>query len=52
METKNNVLQQLGLMGYLFRWIDEHPRTSNILLWLMGLALAWFAFNYDFTTRI
>jgi hypothetical protein len=41
-----------GPLGYLFCWIDEHPRTAAALLWLSAAALAYVVFTYDFTTRI
>lgn len=50
--TPANIYTEFGPLGYLFRWIDEHPRTSSALLWLMSAALVWVVFTYDFTTRI
>ena len=30
-------------------WLERHPTLSNILLWLMGLALVYVVFTYEFT---
>ena len=47
-----NYTSDFGPLGYLFRMIDEHPRTAAALLWLMAAALMYAVFTYDFTTRI
>ena len=56
MKTTNNnaahIYTDFGPLGYLFRWIDEHPRTAAALLWLSAVALMYAVFTYDFTTRI
>lgn len=33
-------------------WLDKHPALENILLWIMGTALAYAVWTYDFTTNI
>jgi hypothetical protein len=43
---------EFGPLGYLFCWIDRHPRTAAALLWLSAAALMYAVFTYDFTTRI
>jgi hypothetical protein len=47
-----HIYTEFGPLGYLFRWIDEHPRTAATLLWLSAAALMYAVFTYDFTTRI
>jgi len=47
-----NYKLEFGPLGYLFRWIDEHPRMAAALLWLMAAALMYAVFTYDFSTRI
>ena len=49
MKTNEAIYMEFGLMGKVFKWADEHPRMSNVLLWLMGLAVAWVVFTYEFT---
>ena len=46
-----NYKLDFGPLGYLFRWIDEHPRMTSALLWLSAAALMYAVFTYDFTTR-
>ena len=50
--TPTEIYSEFGALGYLFRWIDEHPRTAAALLWLQVAALIWAVITYDFTTRI
>ena len=54
MKTNENsvIYKEFFFLGFLFRWIDRHPRAASFLLWLQFLALAWFAFNYHFTTAL
>lgn len=56
MKTTNNnaanIYADFGPLGYLFCWIDEHPRMTSALLWLSAAALMYAVFTYDFTTRI
>ena len=56
MKTTNNnaanIHADFGPLGSLFRWIDEHPRMTSALLWLMAAVLMYAVFTYDFTTRI
>lgn len=47
-----NYTSDFGPLGYLFQWIDEHPRTAAALLWLSAAAIVYAVFTYDFTTRI
>ena len=42
-------LRELGPLGALFGWMDQHPRTAAALLWLQAAALVWAVFAYDFT---
>lgn len=32
-------------------WLDKHPTIHNVLLVLMGIAMAFAAFFYEFTTK-
>ena len=43
------LVRQLGPLGLLLDWLDRHPRTSSVLLWLMGAALVYVVFTYNFT---
>jgi len=57
MKTTNNnnaahIYADFGPLGYLFCWIDKHPRMTSALLWLMAAALMYAVFTYDFSTRI
>lgn len=49
MEARNAIYKQLGLLGFIIKWVDEHPTLSNIFLWLMALGLIWAVFTYEFT---
>ena len=46
------IYKEFGFLAYLFIWIERHPKTATILLWLQFIALAYVVFTYDFTTRI
>jgi hypothetical protein len=48
MENKS-IYREFGPLAGLFAWIDNNPRTSSALLWLMAAALAWVVFTYHFT---
>lgn len=42
-------LREFGPLAALFAWIDNNPRTSLALLWLMAAALVYVVFTYEFT---
>ena len=46
---EKQIYQEFGPLGYMLKWVDEHPTWSNIILWLMGLALVYVVFTYEFT---
>lgn len=31
------------------KWMEEHPRTVNAILWIQFAALAYVVYNYHFT---
>ena len=39
-------------LSWLFAWIDNNPRTSSALLWLMAAALVYVVYSYNFTTAL
>lgn len=39
-------------MGWMFRWIERHPRLTNAILIAEGIALIWAVWNYRFTTHL
>lgn len=45
------IYKEFLFLGFFLRWIDRHPKTALILLWLHGLALVFTVFNYHFTTN-
>ena len=49
METKNDIYAQFGLLGIMFKFMDEHKTLSNIILVLESIALAYAIFMYEFT---
>ena len=48
MENKS-IYREFGPLAGLFAWIDNNPRTSSALLWLMAAALVYVVFTYKFT---
>ena len=48
MENKS-IYREFGPLAAVFAWIENNPRTSSALLWLMAAALAWVVITYEFT---
>lgn len=46
------IYRQFGLLGYVFQWLDEHPRTASALLWLQVVGILYAVFTYNFTTAL
>jgi len=40
-----------GILGILFRLVDDYPIISNIAIAMELLAIAWAALTYNFTTN-
>jgi hypothetical protein len=42
---------ELGLLGSMFKFMDEHKTLSDIILFLEIAGLFWAVLNYNFTTN-
>lgn len=49
---EKSIYKELGVLGSIFRYLDEHETLGNIILVLEAIGLAWAVWTYDFTTRI
>lgn len=49
---EKSIYKELGVLGSIFRYLDEHETLGNIILILEAVGLAWAVLTYDFTTRI
>ena len=49
METKNDIYAQLGPLGIMFKFMDDHKTLANVILAIEILALVWAVFTYEFT---
>lgn len=52
MKTVTNNPAPVAGFGWLFEWIDNNPRSSSALLWLLFVASLVSVFYYRFTTVI
>lgn len=47
-----NTLQSLDpISRHAMRWMQEHEKVVNTILWLQLAAMVWVILNYDFTTH-
>lgn len=49
---EKSIYKELGFLGSIFRYLDEHETLGNIILAIEAIGLAWAVLTYDFTTRI
>ena len=50
--NNQSIYSEFGFLGFLLRFIDEHPVLTSIMLFLDVMALIYAVVFYDFTTRI
>ena len=48
---EKSIYKELGVLGSIFRYLDEHETLGNIILILEAIALFWTVYNYNFTTN-
>ena len=51
MNNNNAIYKEFLFIAPMFKWLDNHPIISDIILLVEGLAAAWAVFNYNFTTN-
>lgn len=51
MNNNNAIYNELWMIAPFFKWVDKHPRLTNAILVIEGLAAAYVVFNYNFTTN-
>ena len=51
MNNNNAIYKEFWFIAAMFKWLDNHPIISDIILLVESLAAAWAVFNYDFTTN-
>lgn len=51
MNNNNAIYKEFWFIAPMFKWLDNHPIISDIILLAESLAAAWAVFNYDFTTN-
>ena len=45
-------LKELGFIGKILAWSDQHPTITNIIIAIEIAAICWAVINYNFTTKI
>lgn len=45
----NNYSNELRYIVPFASWLDRHPTATNIIIWVMLLALVYVVFSYEFT---
>ena len=52
MKTTTHNPAPVAGFGWLFEWIDNNPRSSSALLWLLLAAFVAAVYCYRFTTTL
>jgi hypothetical protein len=52
MKERDEIPMEIRMIVPFAEWLDRHPTCFNLILWLMGAALVYTVWTYDFTTSL
>lgn len=52
MKEKDEIPMEIRMIVPFAEWFDRHPTCFYLILWLMGAAMAYVVWAYEFTTHI